>query len=183
MLDDINKFAAIWDAAQEKGIFADAPKSKPEPPTEDGWGSDFFGQNFSSTDEEMTINESDVAYWAECSRMSDFTGKKINEVKDGSSKEKLAKDMGAAHNPVYPNTVGKDQKMNVTQNWGLGGKEHFNLEQLKIDLEKLESKLNALDSEDKPSDAVQSKIDDIRKQIDDLSDSLSGERATERDND
>lgn len=184
MLDDINKFAKIWDAAQEAGIFG-APESKVNPNEEEGWGSDFFGQNFGANDGEEMFIESEVSYWAECSRISDFTGKKLNEAKaeNSSGDKKLANKMGDAHNPVYPNSLGKDQKMNVSQNWGVGGKEHFDLEQLKIDLEKLESKLNALDAEGKSSNSVQSKIDDIKKQIDELSDSLSGDRSKESEND
>ena len=184
MLDDIDKFAKIWDSAQGKGIFEDTPKPKQEPEQEeDGWGSDFFGQNYSS-DENMTINEDQIKYWKECSGISEITSKVLNENKNTSGDNKsVADELSGAHNPIYPNTIGKDQDVKVTQNWGVGGKEHFDLESLKLDLYNLESKLNALESEEKDSNSVQKRIDNIKKQIDELSDSLTGGRSNEKDND
>lgn len=180
MRDDINKFAKIWDAAQEKGIFDDVPKQAKPQISDDGWGSDFFGQNYTA-DADTPINENEAKYWAQVSRMSDFADiKEINEsVSTQNDKKDLADTLAKAHNPVYPNTVGKDQDINVTQNWGVGGKEHFDLEDLKVRLEKLESKLNAAETEGKSTTDMQKKIDDIKKQIDELSDDLSGDRTGE----
>jgi chaperonin cofactor prefoldin len=73
-------------------------------------------------------------------------------------------------------SVGKDQDVDVTQNWGVGGKEHFQLEELKVSLEKLESKLNAIESKGDSGSDAQKKIDELKKRIDDLSDSLNGDR-------
>lgn len=189
-LDDINKYAAIWDAAQDKGIFKDAPKP-PQPPqprnpdAEDSFfGADFFGQNRSSEyDIDEPINEVDSKYWATVSRMADPTGKYIDPLmteESVPSKENIKKSsekMAGAHNPVYPASVGKDQDMQVTQNWGVGGKEHFQLEDLKVRLEKLESKLNSLEAtSDGPAKSTQDKIENLKKQIDELSDSLNGDR-------
>lgn len=179
MRDDINKFAKIWDAAQEKGIFDDVPKPAKPQLSDDGWGSDFFGQNYTS-DPDGPINENDAKYWAQVSRMSSHTDESVISEAASTQQDKkdLADTLAKSHNPVYPNTRGKDQDMNVTQNWGVGGKEHFDLEDLKVRLEKLESKLNAAEVEEKSTSDIQKKIDDIKKQIDELSDSLSGDRMT-----
>jgi len=186
MMDDINKYAAIWDAAQEKGIFKDAPKP-PQPRNQDDedsfFGADFFGQNRSAEyDIDEPINEVDSKYWATVSRMADPTGKYIDpllveeSVPSKENTKKAAEKMSGAHNPVYPNSVGKDQDMNVAQNWGVGGKEHFQLEDLKVRLEKLESKLNGIESKGDSGKGTQDKIDSLKKQIDELSDSLNGDR-------
>lgn len=186
MMDDINKYAKIWDDALAQGIFKDAPKPvQPRNPDAENsfFGSDFFGQNNRSSEYDIDepINEVDAKYWAKMSRMADPLGRYIDPLNEESvpSKEEIknsAEKMGASHNPVFPNTIGKDQKPTVTQNWGVGGKEHFQLEELKVRLEKLESKLNAIESKGDSGTGTQNKIDDIKKQIDDLSDSLSGNR-------
>jgi len=116
MMDDINKYAAIWDAAQEKGIFKDAPKP-PQPRNQDDedsfFGADFFGQNRSAEyDIDEPINEVDSKYWATVSRMADPTGKYIDpllveeSVPSKENTKKAAEKMSGAHNPVYPNSVG-----------------------------------------------------------------------------
>lgn len=187
MMDDINKYAAIWDAAQEKGIFKDAPKP-PQPRNsndEDSFfGADFFGQNRSAEyDIDEPINEVDSKYWANVSRMADPNGKYFDPLiaeESSPAKENLKKSVdkiSSSHNPVYPASVGKDQAMQITQNWGVGGKEHFQLEDLKVRLEKLESKLNGLEANsDGPVKSTQDKIESLKKQIDELSDSLNGNR-------
>lgn len=181
MLDDINKFAKIWDSAQDKGIFEDMPKPKQEPEEQDGWGSDFFGQNYSS-EENMVMNEDQMKYWKQCSGLSEIISKPLNEGKNSSSDNvDVADELSGSHNPVYPNTVGKDQDTKVTQNWGVGGKEHFDLESLKLDLHKLQDKFAEMDEGDQ--DSIQKKIDKIKKEIDDLSNSLTGGRSNEKDND
>jgi uncharacterized coiled-coil protein SlyX len=187
MLSDINKYAKIWDAALEKGIFKDAPK--PAQPrnrdAEDAFGTDFFGQNLSgeySPDE--ALNEVDTKYWARVSKMADPMGKNfdpladLNEetVPDKDHIKRVTNTVANLHNPVYPQSIGKDNDVVVTQNWGTGGKEHFQLEELKVRLEKLESKLNAIEAKGDSGKDTQSKIDSLKKQIDDLSDSLTGGR-------
>lgn len=187
MMDDINKYAAIWDAAQGKGIFKDSPKPSPSKNQEDEdsfFGADFFGQNRSSEyDIDEPINEVDSKYWASVSRMADPNGKYFDPLlvaeEASPSKEDLKKsadNMSKAHNPIYPDSVGKDQDVNVVQNWGVGGKEHFQLEDLKVRLEKLESKLNSIESKGDSGKAAQEKIDSLKSQIDELSDSLNGNK-------
>ena len=181
MMDDINKYAAIWDAAQEKDIFKDVPKApRANAEADSFFGADFFGQNNSPEyDMDAPLNEVDSLYWKRCASMADHSGQYVDPLLEVASKEEIkdsAEKMGSAHNPVYPSTLGKDQNVNPTQNWGVGGKEHFQLEDLKSRLEKLEGKLNALESQGESGKDTQNKIDSIRKQIDDLSDSLSGDR-------
>lgn len=172
-MDDINKYAAMWDAALESGIMKINKPKKSEESEDSFFGSDFFGQNNNSEeyDIDAPLNEVDTKYWAEVCKLADPN--RIDETKDDV--KKAADAMAKAHNPIGPNTVGKDQEPNVAQNWGVGGKEHFQLEELKVRLEKLESELNALDAKNsKPN--PRTKLDELKKQIDELSDSLDGER-------
>lgn len=179
MMDDINKYAKIWDSALEKGIFNDAPKPKPANPADEDsfFGADFFGQNRSDEyDIDAPLNEDDTKYWAEVCRMANPNKPtKLNEtVAPKEELKKMVDRVAGSHNPIYPSSTGKDKDPQVAQNWGVGGKEHFQLEELKIRLEKLESKLNALESKGDSGKETQTKIDNLKKQIDDLSDSLSG---------
>ena len=175
-MDDINKYADIWDKALEKGIFKDAPKPAQPRNLDAEDAQDFFGQNLSAEyDPDVQLNEVDIKYWAKISKMADpnYINEEIapkEDIKKSSDK------VGSAHNPIRPETIGKDQEPRVTQNWGTGGKEHFQLEDLKKKLEQMESKLNSLMGKDKPTESSQVKIDSIKKQIDDLSDSLNGNR-------
>lgn len=187
MMDDINKYAAIWDDAQAKGIFKDSDAEaarkarRPVEEEEDSFfGSDFFGQHHRAAEYDMDepLNEADTKYWREVSKLADPHGytDPLKLVEANEENKKVADALANAHNPIAPNTVGKDQDPEVTQNWGVGGKEYFQLEELKVRLEKLESKLNAMEGEGKSGKDAQGKIDGLKKQIDELSDSLSGNR-------
>lgn len=182
-MSDINKYAKIWDDALTKGIFDDAPKAARNTPSEEEdsfFGADFFGQNRSPEyDPDAPLNEVDSQYWAKVSKMADHS-QYVDPLKEETtpSKEVVGKStdkMASSYNQVKRSSIGKDQDLNVTQNWGVGGKEHFQLEEIKVELEKLESKLNSLESNNQSSSDVQSKIDRLKKQIDDLSDSLNGD--------
>ena len=181
-MDDINKYAKIWDDALEKGIFKDAPKpAQPRNRDAEDFGTDFFGQSLYDYDPNEPLNECDTKYWAKVSRMADHSGQYVDPLTEESNPSKAemktsSEKMAGSHNPIYPNSVGVDQEVKPTQNWGVGGKEHFALEDLKIRLERLEGKLNALEATGKPAGDTQSKIDGIKKQIDELSDTLSGNR-------
>lgn len=176
MMDDIEKYAAMMDNAFAKGVFQDEKKEVPATQDDEAANTDFFGQYLNDEyDIDKPLNEVDSKYWALVAKMADPLEKEViteskEEVKDIS--DTLAK----AHNPIQPNAVGKDQDVKITQNWGVGGKEYFQLEDLKVRLEKLESKLNAIEAEGQSGKSTQDKIDDLKKQIDELSDSLSGER-------
>jgi len=172
MMDDINKFAKIWDDALQKGLFS-APQPK-QNPAEEEQGSDFFGQyRTDDYDMDKPLNEVDSKYWAMLSRRADPLDEQNNP-----AFKKVADAMGNAQNPVYPGTVGKDQDSNVTPNWGFGGKEIEELEKLKVELHELESKLNSLASKDQDAklESAQSKIKSLKDEIDKLSDSLAGSR-------
>lgn len=170
MMDDINKFAKIWDDAVQKGIFS---PSEAEPKPVEDKGTDFFGQ-YKTTEYNIDrpLNEVDTKYWAALSKKAD----PIEEQKDYF--KRTADAIANSQNPINPNSVGKDQDVNVTPNWGFGGKEIEELEKLKVELHELESKLNALTSKDQDAkvDSAQSKIKSLKDEIDKLSDSLGGSR-------
>jgi hypothetical protein len=182
MMDDIQKYSAIWDKALENGFLKDEskPKKTNNPNAENSFfGSDFFGQNYSDEyDIDTPLNESDTEYWKKVSFMagmnviSEETKPSKSEIKTNAEK------MANVHNPVYSASIGKDgfNPSLVTQNWGVGGKEHFDLEDLKKRLEKLEITLSSFNLEGKPTKKIEKKIKNIKKDIDDLSDSLNGNR-------
>ena len=195
MMDDINKYAAIWDTALSKGIFNDAPK--PPAPAEPEASADFFGQlktDDYDMDGPLNLNEAEVKYWVELSKSAGNRSAyhmPLNEERDlvKPTIKKVSNRLGSTFNPVYPNTVGKDQDLGtpvkVTQNWGVGGKELNDLEDLKKRFYELEVKLSQagiLKSEKgkkKKTDAestILKSMDDLKKQMDDLSDKLNGNR-------
>jgi len=193
MMADINKYAAIWEKALADGVFADAPKPAVTQPSEDDESTDFFG-NYISDDYDMDrpINEAEVKYWAALSRGAKDRSAydmPLNEERKVSKKEAKAASnkLGSTFNPVYPNTKGKDQDVVVTQNWGVGGKELNDLEDLKKRLYDLEVKLNSAgivkDAKKKKKDSDESTIlkglSDLKAQIDELSDKLNGNRNDE----
>lgn len=193
MMDDINKYAAIWDKALAKGIFDNAPK--PPAPAEPQASADFFGQ-YNSDDYDingsMYLNEGEVKYWSEVAKIA--SGRSayhmpLNEERemDTPTIKKHSSRLGSTFNPVYPNTVGKDQDLGtpvkVTQNWGVGGKELNDLADLKKRLHELESKLSQAGiikaekgkkKKDDSESTILKGMDDLKKQIDDLSDRLNG---------
>ena len=178
MMDDINKFAKIWDSAIQKGIFADAPKPAIDKPVENE--TDFFGQYLTDEyDKDKPLNEVDSKYWSKLAKKADPL---FEDAKQDSKVN--ANSLANTHNPIYPNTVGKDQDINVTPNWAVGGKEIEQLEELKKELHSLEVKLSSfLNEKENPQESpeeekLQIKIDSLKKQVDELSDSLSGGRFT-----
>lgn len=193
MMDDINKYAAIWEKAQSKGIFDNAPR--PPVPSEPDASADFFGQYKSDDydiDGAMHLTEGEVKYWADMAKIAAVRSAyhmPLNEERemDSSTIKKSSNRLGSTFNPVYPNTVGKDQDLGtpvkVTQNWGVGGKELNDLADLKKRLYELEVKLSQsgiikAEKGKKKKDSGESTIlkgmDDLKKQIDDLSDRLNG---------
>lgn len=183
---DIEDFAKIWDKALADGVFKDAPNVMPKGVdlSNDDGGTDFFGQSLNGEyDINAPINESDARYWAELAKnAADRSGyfNPVNEEREVSKKEAEAasKKLGSTFNPVYPNTIGKDQDLKVTKNWAMGGEELTQLEDLKKRLHSLESELSKLGinkpATDKADSTLQKSIDDLKKQVDDLSDRLNG---------
>jgi len=196
MMDDINKYAAIWDNALSKGIFADAPK--PPAPAEPEASADFFGQlKTDEYDMNGILTESESKYWNQVAKSAADRSAyhmPLNEERDLDipTIKKHSNRLGSTFNPVYPNTVGKDQDLGtpvkVTKNWGVGGKELNDLEDLKKRLYELEVKLNSAGiikpekGKGKKGDTESTIIKgmaDLRKDIDDLSDKLNGNRTDE----
>jgi hypothetical protein len=200
MMADINKYADIWEKALKKGIFDNVPR-EPVPggaivPSMDS-NADFFGQlNTDEYDMDSPLNEADVKYWAEISRSAASRSAyhmPLNEEREISKEDakKLSNKLGSTFNPVYPNTVGKDQDLGtpekVTQNWGVGGKKLNDLEDLKKRLYELEVNLTkagiikekGAKKKDSDESTLLKSMRDLKKQIDDLSDKLNGNRADE----
>ena len=185
MMDDINKFAKIWDKAIADGVFPkESKEEKPEGPES---GADFFG-NYTTEDYDMDrpLNECDSKYWklVADSAKTRAPYENISEERKTTAKQnkKIANKLGSTFNPVQDYTVGKDQEVKVTPNWGVGGKELNDLEELKKKLYDLEVKLNSAGilKPKKKKDADESTIlkgmEDLKKQIDDLSNALNGNR-------
>lgn len=177
MKKDLEHFSKIWDKALENGAFKEKEKDV-EP--EKTFNTDFFGQYLTSEyDIDRPLNEVDAKYWAAISREID----PLIEQDTTKQLKASAEAIGNSHNPILPNTVGKDQEINVAQNWGVGGEKIQELEKLKVELFDLESKLNSLvsneDSKEEKTNSIQSKIDSLKKEIDKISDTLSGTRFEE----
>lgn len=184
MMDDINKFAKIWDQALDSGIFKDeAPKTSDDSSEK---GADFFG-NYRSEDYDIDrpLNESDLKHWNDVLKIAGNTVSKA----DLDNNQKVSNSMGKASNPIYPYSVGKDQEI---EGWDTFRLKLEELDELKKNLHNLESKLNQMMSESpvdtKPPatkktkknkseenmDAIAKKITAAIKRVNDLSDELTG---------
>jgi len=193
---DIEDFSKIWDKALADGVFDDAPKTAPRVlDLSNDNNTDFFGQNLSAAyNIDAPLNEADVKAWRDLAKTAaDHSPyfNPVNEEREYSKGEtkKASKKLGSTFNPVYPNTINKDQDLGtpvkVTQNWGVGGKELNDLEDLKKRLHALEIKLSQAGilkiqtnkkKKDSDDSTIQKGINDLKKQIDDLSDKLNGNR-------
>lgn len=175
MNKDLEHFSKMWDKALDDGIFKNNEIEKEKEKT---FNTDFFGQYLTDEyDMDKPLNEVDTKYWSLISKEID----PIQEQKE--SIKSSAEAIGNSHNPILPNTVGKDQDVNVAQNWATGGEKIQELEKLKVELFDLESKLNSLvsneDHKEQKADSIQSKIDSLKSEIDKISDTLSGTRFEE----
>jgi hypothetical protein len=193
--DDIEKWKAIWDKAQEKGIFGDSPKEEKAP----DYKSDFFGSWCPEENSATNYKDIDAKYWDKVYRLSNHQGETTDEViseqekddiwekpqnqklrntpsKDGLSN--ASAELANTANPVEPPTRGIDQRKKVTPNWADGMKVR-ELAEMKYNLFNLENKLNMNPkfgsySGDSPEiKGIQTQIDDLRDRIDKLSNSIS----------
>lgn len=159
--DDIDKYSGMWEKALADGVFKDAPK--PAAPK-----SSFFGldQDYS----EVPLDKTDSKYW------NDVYNQSVGKEQILTEESKPSKDdiknhtekLANVHNPIRPETVGKDADYS----------EEINLQELidlKLALEKLEIKMNTDEGLGQKND-VQTKMKSLKKQIDELSDSLNGNR-------
>jgi hypothetical protein len=114
--DDLNNYKDKWEAALKDGFLEKSPHL-PEPKS----SADFFGQWDGSEGDDVPLNECDAKYWQEVYKRSSHQGEcpdLTEEVK--ATKEQIKKHVERAANsanPVYPDSVGKDQGPVVTKNW------------------------------------------------------------------
>lgn len=201
MMDDIDKYSQMWDKAVEQGVFPKETREVPEDSADDDYeaGTDFFG-TYAREDQydlDRPLNECDVNYWKSVSESAAGRSSYFNPLSEErkvteKQAKRVANKLGSAFNPVYPNTVGKDQDVgtpgHVTPNWGVGGKELNDLEDLKKRLYDLEVKLSsagiikAKQKKDNDENTILKSMEDLKKQIDQLSDSLNGNRYDKRTN-
>jgi hypothetical protein len=173
---DLNDFYDQWEKALADGIFDDAPKL----PAPSG-SFNYFGQ-LDMSEEDVPLNEVDTKYWDQVYKLSRHAGDAPDpiyfEERTPTNKETKASadHLARSHNPIYPDTLGKDQNVVPTPNWASAGKEFFELEDLKKTLEQLEGKVTSDTVFGKNITSLQGKIDGIKKQIDELSDSLNQNR-------
>lgn len=198
MNPELEKWMDKWDAAQEKGIFNDAPKpAAPEM-------SDFFGNYRPAESDNFNPNDVDAKYWDKVYRHSNNQSDApdpladdavINEdtkeniwekpqtqkLRDTPSKDSLANaaaELANTGNPIYPSTRGMDQRNKVTPDWADGMKVR-EIAEMKYKLYTLECKLNSSPKfgafgKDAPEvTGIQDQIDDIKERLDKLSNALS----------
>lgn len=188
--DDIDKLSAQWDKALAAGIFDDV---KPKQQTNNNNKEvDFFGQ---MTGKDSEITDSDISNWKDVmvtlgdssfsnkesysdnsySDQSDESDVFLNEEKTPSKKKikSHSKKMANTNNPVYPNTIGKDNKIKPENNF-TNGKLLDDLIELKSKLHSMLSEMQKNETLGKDSKSAQSAIDKMFKEIDKLSDSLNG---------
>lgn len=167
---DKQDFQALWDKAQESGLFGEAkPKPKNVPQYNDS-SSEVF-------------ESPEAKYWRDVYNTikvnggEDLAPDPLNLISEEAttSKEdlkKFAQSSGPNANPVTPWTVGKDQDYDPQM------ADVAQLEQLhdmKCNLQELEAKLNAKTAlgETAQGKKVQRQINALRTQIDNLSDALT----------
>jgi len=169
MDDDLLKYMGQWEKALKTDDFK---KERPEveaPYSTPSNTQSFFG-NFGANHPQER-KESDFEYWKKVYNTSIGQHDPEDLVTEDINRKDMTKALTNSANPVYPNTVGKDQDI-VAPKWS-DSKELTKLITLKSDLQTLESKLNALDTNEKNGKSVQSQIDSMKKEIDRLSNLLS----------
>lgn len=147
--DEFDNWVNLWDKAQQENIFPDEPKLQPAPESDDD---NYF--------EEDPYDQ----YYSNLDRMAE--------------EEEILHE-GKTSNPVYPDSVGKDQDF-PTAAWG-DTKALQEVMDLKKQLYEVECKLNTQDAGGKKwqlkphvvnDKKLWTQLESIRKRIDTLSDSL-----------
>ena len=174
--DDIEKLSAQWEKALEQGIFDDV-KEKPKTGNKEV---NFFGQMPTVYDTE--IKDSDMDQWKDV--MSTLDGREsydnhsdviLTEEKTPSKKKIKShnKKMANTNNPVYPNTIGKDNKIKPENNF-TNGKLLDQLTDLKLKLHSMLAEMHKNEALGKDVKSAEASVDKICKEIDKLSDDLNG---------
>lgn len=174
--DDIERLSKQWDKALQQGIFDDVKKQGGD---EGQREVDFFGQM--PTVYNTDIKDSDMEKWSDVMstlknrETNSFDDEMLNEesVPSNKKKKKHAKKMANTNNPVYPNTRGKDNKINPKTDFA-GGPNLDKLIELKGKLHDLKVQLTKDENLGKNVDKIESSVDRMSKEIDKLSDMLNG---------
>lgn len=164
--DDFEKYLSLWDQACAKEE-EKAPKLDVNP--------ELYNEFIPKAENKGNLDDAIARY------ISGEVSKSYQPKEELLSEEDLTKPelahaadvMGKNPNPLRPGTLGKDQNLNVTQNWS-SGKELEELARMKLDLHNLEDKLNTSDMQqtDANSDKIMNKIKQLKRDIDEISDLL-----------
>jgi hypothetical protein len=196
--EDFNKWCDKWDQAQEKGVFEDAPG--PQIPTQDLGDHSFFGPTNSHSGND--VSDVDATYWNQVYSMSNgeelevisedvveeaAVKKPATEIvaekpklkpapgwsrEESTASHKVSKGVGTAANPIFMNTIGKDQDLKPAQMDATFSEQDVeDLAEMKMKLYDLENKINAADSLSKAG-KYKTQLENLKNQIDDLSDRM-----------
>jgi hypothetical protein len=184
--NDFNTWLDQWEKAQKDGVFADAPKTRiPSRQTAD---SSFFGPSDTHPTDDADVDN--VAYWGMVhNRANEIIGldeeivlqeadRPDTEIVDGKVEKRdlkdVAKTLGKAPNPIYPNTTGKDSDVDdMSLDATFGPKDLEDLADMKIRLHQMENKFNSFVARGENGKKFEGQIATLKKQIDKLSDLLS----------
>lgn len=156
-------YCKLWDKACEDGLFKDAQKSQPSTTSFLGLGTS--GSSFDDAPFQDVVMDTDLIQERVGDPYFDYM--------------KMLLETSKAANPVYPDSIGKDQ--DAPKPAWVDEKAMEAVEKLKKELYELECKLNTEDAGGKkwvekchhPKDQkVWSQLEGLRKKIDNLSDNL-----------
>ena len=179
MRDDLAKLTQIWDDAQAKNIFAQSDKAAAD--ARNAKQLNFFGQMPDVYDTQ--INQDDMSQWNDVMKtmhdryVGDDDNQLMTEEKTPSS-DKVSKHSKVAvntHNPVYPDSIGKDNEINPVNNF-TNGEELDKLDAMKKELHALQAKMLGDEILGKDVKKFEKSISKIKDEIDNISDLLNGNR-------
>ncbi|MHA1948694.1 MAG: hypothetical protein ACW99G_03010 [Candidatus Thorarchaeota archaeon] len=193
--EDFDKWCNKWSQAQDEGIFDEAPG--PHVPTQDLGDHSFFGPTNSHSNDD--VKDVDVTYWNQVHALS--TGQDMGLIseagvkrpateivgeppklkpapgwsnKQSTASQKVSQGVGTSANPIFVNTVGKDQDLKSAQmDATFSERDIEDLAEMKLKLHDLENQVNTFDSNSKSSGKYATKIESLKTQIDDLSDRMT----------
>jgi hypothetical protein len=177
--DQLDKWAEMWDKAQDKGIFDDA--TNPHVPSPNTADDSFFG--LKNTHPTSDINDVDAKYWASLYKTPDMNSKeellqeeqKVQEATDiASSWTDPKKNKKYPANPLAVDSGEKDQTLKPQQ---LGvtfdEKDIEKLINIKNQLHELENKMIASLVDGKSTKSIEKQIENLKSKLDQLSSALN----------
>ena len=198
--DQFDNWCDKWDAAQSAGIFDDV--SAPHVPSMDLSKHSFFGPIDSHSSD--GASDEDAAYWNQVHDLATGKGPSPMEVfseeamkrpateiiadkpkvtpasgwskAETTASQKVSKQVGTAANPIYSNTVGKDQDLKPAQmDATFSERDIEELGLMKIKLYTLETRLNTAEdnSDGGGGSKYKTQIESLKNQIDELSDRMT----------